>query len=233
MSSWTCPYCSQIASITEVNVSSGKHEFHNRNKEQATLWLESEVTVCPNSQCAEYVIEAKLHKTEVATHPHGGRYTNRVEPALGTWILRPKSKAKPFPTYIPSPLIQDYEEACAIVIDSPKASATLSRRCLQGMIRDFWSVKKERLVDAVKDLHEKVDPATWSAIDAVRKIGNIGAHMEKDINLIVDVDPNEAEILISLIETLFKDWYVTRHDRNEQMQKIIAIASQKAALKSP
>ena len=31
----------------------------------------------------------------------------------------------------------------------------------------------------------------WQAIDAVRSIGNIGAHMEKDINLIVDVDPEE------------------------------------------
>ena len=36
---------------------------------------------------------------------------------------------------IPIPqLMDDYEEACAIVNLSPKASATLSRRCLQGMI---------------------------------------------------------------------------------------------------
>ena len=42
------------------------------------------------------------------------------------------------------------------------------------------------------------------AIDAVRKIGNIGAHMERDINLIVDIDPNEAAILIGLIELLFQ-----------------------------
>jgi len=39
-----------------------------------------------------------------------------------------------------------------------------------------------------------VDPLTWEAIDAVRKLGNIGAHMEKDINVIVDVDPEEAEL---------------------------------------
>jgi Domain of unknown function (DUF4145) len=30
-------------------------------------------------------------------------------------------------------------------------------------------------------LEEKVDPQTWDAIDSVRKIGNIGAHMEADI----------------------------------------------------
>ncbi|MCP1830281.1 hypothetical protein ACVIHH_005106 [Bradyrhizobium sp. USDA 4518] len=33
------------------------------------------------------------------------------------------------------------------------------------------------------------------AIDAVRIVGNIGAHMEKDVNLIVDIEPGEAQML--------------------------------------
>lgn len=37
----------------------------------------------------------------------------------------------------------------------------------------------------------------------VREIGNIGAHMEADINVIIDVDPDEAQILIDLVELLF------------------------------
>ena len=48
--------------------------------------------------------------------------------------------------------------------------------------------------------------ATWAAIDAVRRVGNIGAHMEHDINVIVDVEPREAELLIGLVETLFREW---------------------------
>jgi hypothetical protein len=39
------------------------------------------------------------------------------------------------------------------------------------------------------------------ATEAVRKLGNIGAHMEKDINVTVDVDPNEASLLTGLVET--------------------------------
>ena len=54
---------------------------------------------------------------------------------------------------------------------------------------------------------------TWDAIDAVRKVGNIGAHIEKDINVIIDVEPREAELLIGLIEMLLKDWYVVREER--------------------
>ncbi|MFX8102761.1 DUF4145 domain-containing protein, partial [Acinetobacter baumannii] len=77
-----------------------------------------------------------------------------------------------------------------------------SRRCLQGMIRDYWGVSKNTLNEEIKAIKDRIDPIIWQAIDAVRKIGNIGAHMEKDINFIIDVEPNEAQMLIGLIEML-------------------------------
>jgi hypothetical protein len=51
--------------------------------------------------------------------------------------------------------------------------------------------------------------------------------MGKDINVIVEVDPQEAEMLIQLIEVLLKEWYVHRHEREEQMQQIIKVAAVK------
>jgi hypothetical protein len=99
------------------------------------------------------------------------------------------------------------------------------------MIRDFWGIKKPRLVDEIEALEGKTDGLTWAAIDAVRKVGNIGAHMEKDINVIVDVDPGEAQTLIGLIELLVKDWYITRHQREERLNSIVAIAEAKEAAK--
>ncbi|MEK9179887.1 MAG: DUF4145 domain-containing protein [Patescibacteria group bacterium] len=122
---------------------------------------------------------------------------------------------------------EDYREACRIRDLSPKASATLARRCLQGMIRDFWSISKSRLKDEVDALEEKVDVSTWESIDAVRSVGNIGAHMEKDIDVIVDVEPGEAQLLIGLVEQLIDDWYVQRHDRAERMQKVRKLAEDK------
>jgi hypothetical protein len=144
------------------------------------------------------------------------------------WQLRPKSSSKPFPEYIPKVILDDYKEACLIVNDSPKASATLSRRCLQGIIRNFWGISKPRLIDEIKELEGKIDANTWRAIDGVRSVGNIGAHMEKDINLIVDVEPEEAKTLIGLIEFLLKDWYVLRHDREEHMQRVVDLAKLKS-----
>jgi hypothetical protein len=88
------------------------------------------------------------------------------------------------------------------------------------MIRDFWDIKKDRLIDEIAELKSRVDGTTWAAIDAVRHMGNIGAHMEKDVNLIIEVDPNEAGLLTSLIETLFEEWYIARHDRESKMKAI-------------
>jgi hypothetical protein len=224
--SWTCPYCNQNATITSENFSAEDHIFDLGNKD-GEICLRTQVISCPNERCREYTIEARLG-TRVW---HSG---DRVfgEPISPSWKLKPKSTSKPFPLYIPKPILDDYYESCLIVQDSPKASATLSRRCLQGMIRDFWGVSKGRLIDEISAIKAKIDTTTWEAIDAVRSIGNIGAHMEKDINLIVDVDPDEAELLIGLIEFLLEDWYVARHEREEHKKKVIALGAAKAATKT-
>jgi hypothetical protein len=147
------------------------------------------------------------------------------------WNLIPASKAKVFPSYVPQPILDDYKEACVIHDLSPKASATLSRRCLQGMIRGFWGISKSRLIDEIEAIKDKVDPLTWKAIDAVRGIGNIGAHMEKDINLIIDVEPNEASQLINLIEILIRDWYINRYEREKSLQSVVELGKAKDSQK--
>jgi hypothetical protein len=180
---------------------------------------------CPNPECREYMLTATLSHAKDA--PNGwvaGKF-------IKSWRLRPESEARPFPAYIPAPLREDYEEACLIRDLSPKASATLSRRCLQGMIRDFYGVRERTLFDEINAIKDKVDPAIWEAIDAVRSIGNIGAHMEKDINLVIDVDPEEAQALIRLIEVLFEEWYIARKQRAEHLASIVAIADNKKNLK--
>lgn len=226
--SWTCPYCNQPATITNYSTSFDDHQFNQDNKD-GSLVIRTEIVVCPNPKCREYKITAGLYKTTFT----GSAWIVSKEP-MEEWQLRPKSLAKPFPAYIPQAILDDYKEACLIVNDSPKASATLSRRCLQGIIRDFWKIIKPRLIDEIKELEGKIDGSTWRAIDGVRSVGNIGAHMESDINLIVDVDPDEAQALIGLIEFLLKDWYVADHDRKEHMQKVIDLAKLKAdAKKAP
>lgn len=221
---WTCPYCHRDATITGSNYSRNTHYFDNRNKD-GSLGILTQVIVCPNEECKEYAIEAFLCKAR------RGSYGNELyqSATLFSWQLKPQSQAKTYPPYIdiPQSIIDDYNEACLIKNLSPKASATLSRRCLQGIIRDFWSISKARLKDEIDELQGKIDSTTWQAIDAVRSIGNIGAHMERDINMIVEVEPNEADLLIGLIEILLKEWYIAKHEREEHLKGIIGVAQEK------
>ena len=151
----------------------------------------------------------------------GSQFTNSIK------HLNPIYLDKAYPDYIPQTIRSDYEEAHAILNLSPKASATLSRRCLQGMIRDFWGISKARLVDEIDALKDLVDPSTKKVLDALRKLGNIGAHPEKDINLIVDIEPNEAHMLLKFIELLMQKWYIERHDNEQLLQDILDLDKDK------
>jgi len=224
---WTCPFCGRDTTITESDVSNDSHTMTIKNS-LGSCQLFSGFVVCPNPNCKKYALSATLCEYLVVDRAW---VTGEV---IQHWALIPASDAKVFPDYVPAPIRDDYLEACAIKNLSPKASATLARRCLQGMIRDFWGITKSRLIDEIEAIKDKVDPLTWSAIDAVRSVGNIGAHMEKDINVIIDVDPDEAGQLISLIEILMKDWYIRRQERQERLKSVAGLAQvKKAAAKPP
>jgi hypothetical protein len=95
------------------------------------------------------------------------------------------------------------------------------------MIRDFWQIRKRNLKLEIEALKGKLDPTLWRAVDAIRSIGNIGAHMEKNVDLIVDVDPDEAHQLIRLIELLIREWYIRKHERESAVDAVVKTAELK------
>jgi Domain of unknown function (DUF4145) len=224
---WTCPHCDRDTTITDPNVSTDNFVLAIENKD-GRRYFKTTLIVCPNAKCKRFTFRLEMY---VAMY---GKTTMGWIPGtfLQSWNLIPPSQAKVFPKYVPQPILDDYTEACLIKDLSPKASATLSRRCLQGMIRDFWGIKEARLIDEIKALKGKTDDTTWKAIDATREIGNIGAHMEKDINVIVDVDPEEAQLLIGLIEYLVKAWYVERYEKEQHLAEILKVQAEKKAAKT-
>jgi hypothetical protein len=125
----------------------------------------------------------------------------------------PKGIARtPLSSDVPGKFAEDYKEACLVFDDSAKASAALSRRCLQLLIRDHVGIHKGNLaqeIDAV--LASKTLPSHLAeAIDGVRNIGNFAAHPEKSTNTgeVVPVEPGEAEWLLDTLEGLFDFYFV-------------------------
>jgi uncharacterized protein DUF4145 len=225
---WTCPACRGHATISNSNVIEFENLIEVPNKLTDQL-LVVQVIGCPNNACGELSIEAAIWRVRQSAGPGGLRW----EPSTGVlerWTLRPRSEAKPMPAYIPDAIVTDYREAYMIRDLSAKASATLSRRCLQGMIRDFWGVAGKRtLKDEIEAISDKLDPDVLASINAVREVGNIGAHMEKDISIIVDVEPEEATLLLQLIEILVDEWYVRRETKKANLAAVKALAATKRA----
>ena len=215
MSGFLCPFCNQMMS-----------EEVNTTRERLFNFESSNLIGTPNA----FMIAAlciTIHKC-----PHCGKEAIRANGQMGYCKnvevpIYPKNLAKQYPDYIPVAIRNDYSEAFSIINDSPKASATLARRCLQGMIHDYWNIHEKNLNAEITSLKDKIQPDLWESIDGLRKLGNIGAHMENDINMIVEIEPNEAQMLISLIELLMKEWYINRHQREELFGGIKQMVAEK------
>ena len=125
---WTCPYCEQPTTITEPNHWAQTSHIYTNSMADKKVTITLIAIGCPNQDCKKLTLKSNLYKSRLNS--------NHVPIGIGekitSWNLLPKSKAKQFPDYVPPAIRQDYEEACLILNDSPKASATLSRRCLQA-----------------------------------------------------------------------------------------------------
>lgn len=233
---WLCPHCGLGQVLTHETYDKDGVNLSTRHSRYGPTRLFIDAISCVNKDCGELTLTANIKPVSIG--PQG---KDSYGSSIDTWKLRPRSFAKPQPDFIPQAIRDDYYEACSIASLSPKASATLARRCIQGMIRDFCGITDRRLIDEIKTLSQQIKDGNAAsgvnadvvdAIDSVRQIGNIGAHMEKDINVIIDVDPKEAEILINLIEMLFAEWYVARNIRLQRIQAVMSVAENKKSEKS-
>lgn len=215
MPGFQCPYCSIVMPCVKDTTQIRYTSFENADDSLALISnkfapssLKLTFFQCPN--CGKYSINISGVGKEVEE-------VNMSFPG----------STKHFPDYVPEQILADYQEASAIFMLSPKASATLSRRCIQGMIRNKWNMQFKTLNQEITSLKDKIDPSLWNAIDALRQIGNIGAHMEMDVNTIVEIEPDEAQKLINLVEILIKEWYIIPHEREELLSNIVQINYQK------
>lgn len=226
MFSWKCGYCGHATTITEPNFSDSWSVIETQRSKFGEIGLGHIAIACPNEDCEELTLEVRL------TSVQGNVFNEYCEGVqrISEFNLLPFSHAKPQPEYIPKAIRDDYLEACLILNASPKASAAMSRRCLQGVVRDYWDIpqnKRGNLGAELNYIKESVTEDTWDAIHTIRSVGDIGAHMEKDVNTIIDVDSSEAGLLIELIETLLDDWYVERHKRRERNNRLKALGQTK------
>lgn len=179
--------------------------------------------ICP--ACSKAIIQLE----EMVFTPRGdllGKVDYLVMPRTAT---RPKA-----PPEVPSELAEDYNEACLVIDDSPKASAALSRRCLQGILRAQGYTQKD-LAPAIEALlsSNRLPSELAESVDAIRNVGNFAAHPMKDKHTgeILPVEPHEAEWNLEVLEGLFDYFYVA--PAKAQLKKAALNAKLAAANKPP
>jgi hypothetical protein len=169
-------------------------------------WLVNRL-LCP--ACQQYVFYL-----DNGTAAFGiGQQNVRLSIVTRSLLVWPRGVSRaPVPPEVPPEIAEDYKEACLVLSDSPKASAALSRRCLQNLLRLAAGVKPG-------DLSKEIDQVLSSGrlpteiaenIDAIRNIGNFAAHPNKSTATgeVVPVEPDEAEWTLDVLESLFDFYFV-------------------------
>jgi hypothetical protein len=98
---------------------------------------------------------------------------------------------------------------------SEKASAALSRRCLQAILSCQGYAQRD-LAQQIDALLNEQDPAKAissglrTTVDAIRNFGNFSAHPVTDQTTlqVIDVEPQEAEWCLDILEEMFDHYYV-------------------------
>jgi hypothetical protein len=167
-----------------------------------------EMWTCPNEDCRKlilYLVKGVVHQgagaPDVIADVHERRLINPIA-----------SGRPPAPFEVPHGIAEDYEEACSVLPYSTKASAALSRRCLQHVLRDEANVKPSTLAAEIQELLDRGELPSYiaNAVDAVRNVGNFAAHPIKSERTgeIVPVEPGEAEWNLDVLEALFDFYFV-------------------------
>jgi hypothetical protein len=150
----------------------------------------------------------------IALCPECGQFF--VYAAVPDWklIYPPIREQVDLSKYVPENLHRDFVAAQEVHESSPEASAMLSRRCLQRVIREYFNISKGTLEQEINSIVADGMLPSHLAEDlhTVRIVGNFAAHPTKsvDTNEILPVEPGESQWLLDILEGLFDYCFVAR-----------------------
>ena len=224
-----CPHC-LVAVHVEWHAQPVLDVRHRRYPLRSVHW-NIVATECPS--CDELIarinevqhLNAYTNDTPVG---YEARKTAGSKTILEDRLVHPSHRNRPAvdSESLPQTLKEDYLEACEVLEISPKASAVLSRRVLQGILKE-QGYDSRNLQQQITDVLEEDGPEALSdslraTIDVIRHFGNFSAHpiitQETTLQL-VDVEPDEAEWCLQIVEELFRHYYVEADRRRKRIEE--------------
>jgi len=208
-----CPHCLTIVQFLRTTLTAGGHPGRVDKHPLVGYVIESFRISTAKDTVALFLMEC----------PNCYRPVVSIVDKAGPRLVYPvRSGRPPPPSQVPKEIAQDYDEACLVLPFSPKASAALSRRCLQAILRDAGKTKKKDLADQIEEILPTLPSALQKSLDAVRNIGNFATHpmKSKSTGEIVEVETGEAEWNLEVIEALFDLYYVQPSVLNQKRKAL-------------
>ena len=139
------------------------------------------------------------------------------------FLIPRTQKRKALPEYINEKYVKLYEESASILSLSPRASAALSRTCLQLFLREYGNVKNGTLFDEIQQVidSKSIPSELEQNIDIIRQNGNNATHPTKSENPgeLVTVDQDEAEWGLDILDSLFEHYIIRPYMQKEKFDK--------------
>lgn len=192
-----CPHCG--VTVRFLNGPNGWPQGSFQDSQLSQFQTQIVSAQCP--ACNRPVAAMNAYSQAAPNAPLTYRGSKFIYPAV--------AYRRPTPKDVPSNIRCDYEEAVLVLPDSEKASAALSRRCLQSLLRETAKTKSKDLADQIEEVLASLPAYLQQQLDAVRNIGNFAAHplKSKSTGEIVEVEAGEAEWNLDVPDLLFDFYY--------------------------
>ncbi|MGO9120512.1 MAG: DUF4145 domain-containing protein [Desulfomonilaceae bacterium] len=199
-----CPHCTIGVRLPISGSSAVYHVEHGLHKQWG---YDVAHGFCP--ECGQLIVLIR-HGT-YWVHEDAGETFLELYPKQEE-VIYPRRRTKPLSSDVPARYRNDFNEAFACLDVSPKASAAVSRRVLQDVLKNHYGISAGSLASQIGAFIARPDVPSYLAeqVDAVRNIGNFAAHPLKSTRTgeVLDVEPGEAEWLIGTLEALFDFTFV-------------------------
>lgn len=191
-----CPHCG-----TGIYFEGERRVYRSNGDSSPILGYEITQGLCP--ACEELIV--LMRSGEYRWIDDQAEILNPIEEQF----LYPKYPRRIIDAIVPENYRNLFDEAIAVLSASPKASAALSRRLLQQLLREEFKIQlgtNVNLDEEIREFYKLTDvPSDLKAhVDEIRQIGNWAAHPIKyrSTGEIVDVEPQEAEWLLDILEDI-------------------------------
>lgn len=207
-----CSKCGNSFSFVEDKVKGTyKKSFSNAYSsypnafEEPQAIIKLEFFICPIPSCRN--VDVKMI---------GDKQWNNKE----MWF-HPTTKSKPYPE-IDVDINKYYQEAHAVLNISPRASAALSRACLEAVLVKSFKLKGrldkqiDELIKKIEDKELSLDHLFIEALHGIRNGGNAGLHEE----LKTEISLEEATQILEVLEMFLDEIYINRKERENKLNKV-------------